>query len=236
MRQIFVDSRDRIKGTPCDFSIELKRTLVTSDRIHRMRVDHLRLPIAAPTITTSNNTLIIQIGSTNYTITMPAKNYDNSTLISTLQSQLALIAPGSWTVTYDTTTISMTILCNNPFTVIGGTWGDQLLSRPWTYSSTASVSKWRFSYVPLNGADVLFLCSDQFSSTDIHGPSGSHDTILVCNVTAPYGSVQEFNMSVPDWIECPALSTNTLSFQLRDRNHNLLSDYVPNISFLLTID
>jgi hypothetical protein len=130
----------------------------------------------------------------------------------------------------------MTITCNNVFEIIGGSYADQLMSRPYTYSSTTAVTKYRFSYVPLNGADVIFLCSDQFSSMDIHGPNGSHDVILPCNVTAPFGSVQEFGMVSQDWVTCPKLSTNTLSFQLRDRDHNLLSDYVPNVSFMLTID
>ena len=236
MRQIFVDSRDRVSGSQCDFTIELKHSLVTTDRPHRMRIDLLRLPIVVPTITTRNNTILVKIGSTTYTVTLSAKQYDSSTLASTLQSQLTLTAPGSWTVSYDVNTVSMSINCNNPFEIVGGSYGDQLLSRAYNYSSTASVTKYRFSYVPLNGADVIFLCSDQFSSIDIHGPNGSHDIILPCNITAPYGSVQEFGMVSQDWVTCPKLSTNTLSFQLRDRDHNLLSDYVPNVSFMLTID
>jgi hypothetical protein len=83
-----------------------------------------------------------------------------------------------------------------------------LMSRPYN-TSAASI---RFSYVPLNGMDTVFLCSDQFATVDNHGPNGSHDVLLPCNITSPFGSVQEFSMSVPDFIECPALSTNTLSF------------------------
>ena len=227
MRVIFVDSRDRVSGSPCDFTIELGRTLTTSDRPHRMRVDLLRLPIAQPTITSQNNTFTVRIGSTSYTVTLPSKQYDSITLPSALQSLLASAAPGSWTVTYDVTTISMTVSCSNAFTVVGGTFAAQLMSRPYTTSSTSI----RFSYVPLNGMDTVFLCSPQFASIDVHGVNGSHDLLLPCNITAPFGAVQEFSMSVPDWIDCPSLSTNTLSFQLRDRSHNLLSDYIPNVFF-----
>ena len=232
MRVIFVDSRDRVSGSPCDFTIELGRTLTTSDRPHRMRVDLLRLPIAQPTITSKNNTFTVRVGSTSYTVTLPNKQYDSTTLPSTLQSLLAAAAPGSWTVTYDVTTISMTVTCSNAFTVVGGTFAAQLMTRPYTTTSTSV----RYSYVPLNGLDTVFLCSPQFASIDIHGPNGSHDVLLPCNITALFGSVQEFSMSTPDWIDCPPLNTNTLSFQLRDRSHNLLSDYIPNVSFLLTID
>jgi len=37
------------------------------------------------------------------------------------------------------------------------------------------------------------------------------------------------------WFDVPAQTTQSLSFQLRDRNYNLLT-LVPNISFQLTID
>lgn len=232
MRQIFCDSRDRVRGSPCDFSIQLARTLTTSDRPHRYRVDSLRLPVAVPTITHLNNTFKVRLGSSDYLITLPSRQYDTASICSTLQGLLAGAAPGTWTVTYDTATISMTISCSNPFTVVGGTFASQLMSRPYTTTSTSI----RFSYVPLNGADVIFLCSSQFASIDHHGPNGAHDVILPCNITAPFGSVQEFSSTIPDWVECPSFTTNQLSFQLRDRDHNLLSDYVPNISFLLTID
>ena len=71
---------------------------------------------------------------------------------------------------------------------------------------------------------------------EIKGPGGSHDMLVPCNVTCQYGAVQEFNMPYDVWHSCPALVTQQLSFQLRDRNYNLLTDFVPNISFLLTID
>ena len=235
MRQIFVDSRDRTSGTPCDFSIELKRTLVTTDR-SRMRLDFLRLPIVVPTINSRNNGMKVKIGSTTYEAFIPQRQYDSASLATAIQNRLALTAPGSWQVVYDVNDISMTIYNNNVFEIVGGSFFTQLMSRPYTYTTSASVTKYRFSYVPLNGADVIFLCSDQFASMDIHGPNGSHDTLLPCNITSPFGSVQEFGMVNQDWAPCPKLSTNTLSFQLRDRDHNLLSDYVPNVSFLLSID
>jgi hypothetical protein len=126
----------------------------------------------------------------------------------------------------------MTISSSHPFQVIGGTYADQLMTRPVETTLTSA----RFTYVPLNGADVIFLCSDQFASVDNHGPAGSHDVLLPCNITAPFGAVQEFSFPMPDYIDCPALNTNTLSFQLRDRNHDLLTDYMQHVSFLMTID
>lgn len=232
-RTIFVDSRDRVSGTPSNFTIQLRRTLDTTDRPHRMRVDLLRLPITFPTIRSTNNTMKFNVGGNVVTITLPTRQYDVNSLPQTILALLAAATTGmTWTVAYDITTITMTISCSQPFQVVGGTYAAQLMSRP--YSTTANSIQ--FSYVTLNGADVIFLCSDQFASMDIHGPNGSHDVLLPCNITSPFGSVQEFSYPVPDYIDCPSFSTNTLSFQLRDRNYDLLTDYLQNVSFLLTID
>lgn len=232
-RTIYVDSRDRISGTPSNFTIQLRRTLDTTDRKHRMRVDLLRLPLTIPTIRATNNTMTFDLEGSVVTITIPSRQYDANSLPQTIQALLTASTTGrTWTVNYDVTTVSMTISCSQPFTVTGGSFATQLMSRPYT----TTFNSIRFSYVPLNGVDVIFLCSDQFASVDIHGPNGSHDILLPCNITSPFGSVQEFSYPVPDYIDCPAFATNTLSFTLRDRNHDLLTDYLQNVSFLLTID
>lgn len=234
-RSIFVDSKDRISGTPSNFTIQLKHTLNTTDRPHRMRIDHVRLPISWPTLTTQNNILTISVGSTTYSMTLPAKQYDATTFPQTLQNSLAATIPGqSWSATYDVNTISLTISSSAPFALAGnGTLNARLTQHPWSYGPGNSVT---FKYCPLNGMDVCFLCSDQFSSIDNHGPAGSHDVLLPMVITQPFGSVQEFSSTIPDFISCPPLLTNTLSFQLRDRSHTLLTDYFQHVSFLLTIE
>ena len=69
MRQIFVDSRDRVSGTSADFSIELRETLVIEEGGHKARIDQLRIPLTIPTIETGDNdTIKVLVGATNYTI------------------------------------------------------------------------------------------------------------------------------------------------------------------------
>jgi len=232
MRTIYIDSRDRVSGNQCDFTVQLSQTLILTDR-SRMRVDLLRLPISVPTIQTAkNDTLIILVGSTSYTVTLPQGQMDGSTLASTLQTRLVAAAPGSWTVTYDVSQISMKIQCSNNFTITGGTYAAQIMSR--AYTSTAN--SYTFSYVSVVGEDVVFLCSPNFANMDNIGPNSSHDMLLACNITAPFGSVQEFNMPYDVWHSCPSASFSQLSFQLRDRSYNLMTTFIPNVSFLLTID
>ena len=85
------------------------------------------------------------------------------------------------------------------------------------------------------GVDVMYLSSSNFSSLDIVGPNGAHDTLMCAVVTQPYGSVQEFSMPIFTWIDVPAMTTQQLSFQLRDRYYDIQT-MVPNISFVLLIE
>ena len=132
MRQIFVDSRDRVSGTSCDFTIQLPQTLVLEGK-HRGRIDHLRVPLTIPTIQTGlNDTLRVQLGTNVYTITLPQQNFDGPGLAAQIQSLLASTAPGSWSCSYNTSSIAMTLSCSNPFSIpVGnpGTYGAYLLGR-----------------------------------------------------------------------------------------------------------
>ena len=234
MKTLWIDARERVQGTSCDFQMQLKRgTLDLTGRPHRFRVDQLRLPITVPTITPENNSLIVRVGSQNYEIQLYAGQKTGPELATELQSRLNGTAPGAWTCIYDSSLISMAVLCSNDFSIVGGTYAEQLMSRPYTRANTKS---YLFAFVPVTGIDEVFLCCKQLASQHIEGPGGAHDTILACVVTAPFGSVQEFGMPPLTWHECPSASFQTLSFQLRDRNYRILSDYVPNVSFLLTID
>ena len=104
------------------------------------------------------------------------------------------------------------------------------------YATSVRESENRFSYVPVQGSDVLYLCSPTLSSASTSiGPKGAHDTLMSVVVTCGYGSVIDASMSTSVFFEVPAMTTQTLSFQLRDRNYNILN-IVPNISFTLSIE
>ena len=73
MRQIFVDSRDRVSGTSTDFTIQLPEDL-SLEAGHRGRIESLRVPLTVPTIDSTNNTIIVLVGATQYTVTIPVGN------------------------------------------------------------------------------------------------------------------------------------------------------------------
>ena len=231
MRQLFIDSRDRISGTSTDFAIQLPETLTVEGGNHRGRIVFLRVPLTIPTIQLgANDTLQIRVGGTTYTATVPQGNFDGPTLAAKIQTALGA-APGTWTVSYDTSNISMTVASTNVFTIVGGTLASQLMSRPYTQTT----SSYTFTYVSVLGIDIMYLSSPNFSSLDTIGPGGAHDTLMCAVVTDSFGNVLNVSMPTNVYFNIPSMTTQQLSFQLRDRNYNVLS-IVPNISFVLLID
>ena len=233
MKQLFIDSRDRTatSASATDFVVEFPSTL-NLDLGQRLRIDNLRIPLCIPTIRTGENSqLTVSIGVGNYTIEIPQGQYDGVGLAARIQGLLQNTCPGSWTVDYDTANISMTISSTNPFT-LGGSYGIQLMSHPYTRTS----AQYHFTYVSMLGVDIMYLCCSQLVNMDkIFGPRGSHDTVMCAVVTCSFGSVLDVSMPYDCWIDAPAMTTQNMSFQLRDRNYKVLS-IVPTISFVMTID
>lgn len=232
MRILFIDSRDRVSGTTTDFTIQLPETLVLAGGAHKARIDNLRIPVTVPTITAgTNDTVTVRLGAVNYTVTIPHGNYDGPGVASALQGLLQEAAPGAWAVVYDVNNIAMSVSCTNAFTIVGGTYTAHLMTRPYTQTSNS----YNFTFVSVLGVDMMYLSSSQFSNLNIFGPGGAHDTICSAIVTQPYGAVLDTSMPWDVWFDTPGMTTQQLSFQLRDRAYNVLS-IVPNISFVLTID
>ena len=230
MKQIFVDSRDRIAGSSCDFRIQLPQTLVLPAG-HRALIDNLRVPQVFPTIQAGvNDTIIVQHSMAPYTATIAQGNYNGPGLAAAIQT--ALSPHGSWSCTYDAANIAMTLRClSSDFVIVGGTFAQRLMSDPYTQTSNQYV----FSYVSVLGLDIMYLSSSKFMTLDTVGPAGASDTLMCGVVTQDYGSVMDFSMPVNSYFEIPAITTADLDFQLRDRSYNILS-IVPNISFVLLID
>jgi hypothetical protein len=235
MRQLFIDSRDRVSGTPCDFTIQLPQTLVIEGGNHKFRVDNLRIPMTIPTIQTGvNDTIKVAVTqnntTTNYTVTIPGGNYDGVTLASTL-NYLLNATQSQWTVGYDTANIRLNIACAATFKVVGGTYAAQIMQ----YSYQNTTNAYQFNYVSMVSVDQIYLCSQQFANLDTYGPKGTNDALAVCVVTGIYGSVTDVGMPTDAWVDMPNLTTQTLSFQLKDRDGNILN-IIPDFSFVLLID
>ena len=231
MRQIFVDSRDRSSGSSTDFSMVLPQTL-SLESGHQGRIDDLRLPNAIPTISDANNGVELLIGATSYSKKLANGQVNSGPDLATVLRQKLQETTGTWTVTYDVSQMALDVSCSNPFTFTGGSFVQQLMSRPYTRPDGNS---YKFLYVPLQGLDIAYLCCRNFSHLDNVGPKHSSDVLCAIPITVPYGAVQHYSMSSSVFFDIPAVTTQHLSFQLRDRDWNIVNS-VANISFVLTID
>ena len=57
MRQLFIDSRDRISGSPQNFCIQLRETL-TLTQGNSFRIDSIRIPLVIPRVQTGVNDVL----------------------------------------------------------------------------------------------------------------------------------------------------------------------------------
>ena len=235
MRQLFIDSRDRVNdgGTSADFRILLPQTLVL-ENTQQLRVDHFRLPITIGTINSSNDQVLLTYQGVDHTIQIPRSNYDGPSLAATLQAALAAAA-GSWTVTYNINLISLTVAGDTTDYNLAGSFFQKAFTRNYEVVSIPGSKIYSFKYWPVQGLDLVYLCSPNFQTLDTYGPSGSHDILLAIPITSPFGSVQVSSQPEVVWHDVPSLTTSMLSFQVRDRDYNILSD-IPNVSFTISID
>jgi hypothetical protein len=179
-----------------------------------------------------NNGISLIIGSTPYYVTLTNGQLNSGYDLANLLKQKLDETTGRWDVSYDASQMLLTIRCDLPFTFTGGTFMQQLLNRPYT---RANDREYLFLYVPLQGLDICYLSCTNFSHMDNVGPKGASDVICAIPITVPYGAVQHYSMSSSVFFDIPALTAQQLSFQLRDRDFNIVNS-VANISFTLTID
>jgi hypothetical protein len=108
----------------------------------------------------------------------------------------------------------------------------KLLARPYEYNGSGYSLQLRALSKASTSATSAALNS---SHLDNVGPKGSSDCLCSVPITAGFGSVQHYSMGSSISSTSPALTTQQLSFELRDRDYNILT-LLPNISFTLTID
>ena len=173
------------------------------------------------------------MGGAEYTVYLSTGQYPSgAALANEIQGKLARGPPGNWTARYFDNKMTLQIFCDNGFQLTGGTFMSLLLSRDYGYTGG---NTYEFPFVTIQGLDTCYLSCSQFSNLDNVGPKGSSDTLCAIPITVGFGSVQHYSMSTSVFFDIPALTTQQLSFQLRDRSYNILN-IVSGISFTLTID
>ena len=248
MRELFVDSRDRVPGgTSTNFTIQLREQLVVGPE-NSFRIDYLRVPLVIPRVQLGiNDKVYFTVAGTRFTATLAAGNYSGVDLATDLQTALRVALPSvTFTATYNNATASLSVFCSNStFLVLTDadcttarltlpTFASELFQNAYSYAPTGAGVTLTWSYCSMQAVDVMYLTSTRLSNQDTFGPNGSTDALMCAIPDTDFETVLLQSMSPEVFIDCPTISTNQIDFQLRDRNYNILQN-LPNISFVLTL-
>jgi len=124
MRQLFIDSRDRISGSPQSFNIQLRETL-TLTQGNSLRIDSIRIPLVIPRVQTGVNDQLfftLQNGAAGVlSVTLTQGTYSGVEMAQMIHDCLRTAHPEDpanpeltdtiWSVTYHNTTAGMSIAC-----------------------------------------------------------------------------------------------------------------------------
>lgn len=246
MRQLFVDSRDRVSGTTTNFTIQLRDTLKVGP-LNSFRIDNLRVPMVIPLIQSGvNDAFYFQAGGVTKRVGLLPGSYSGTDLATMIHTELSATHPeDTWVITYNNHTASLTIFCSDEsfhamtdadcakVGIALPTFASTLFQNAFSYS-TAGGTAITWSYCSMVAVDVMYLSSQKLSSQDTFGPGGAQDTVMAAVTTTDFASVMNENMAFDVWLGMQSLTTSTLDFQLRSRDYTILQN-LPNISFTMTI-
>ncbi len=257
MRCLFIDSRDRISGTTTDFKIQLPTTL-TLEQGATFRIDNLRVPMVIPLIRYGvNDRLYIKLdagglyGTVYFQALLQQGSYAGIELAALIQTAInsgaSLYGGTSFSCEYDEHTASMTLTCSSKsFEVLkddqaashfSGTianFATALFANNYQYDDLAPGRQLYWSHVSMVSLDMFYLSSSKLSNPETFGPQGASDTLMAAITSTDFATVMDKSMPYDVWLTAPAMTTQQLDFQLRDRACSILTG-LPNISFTLTI-
>lgn len=122
IQNLFIDSVNKSYGTSSNFQITLDDSL----NINNVKLLNARIPVTWYNIDSLNNTILFNEGAGNLTATLPLGNYNITDLTSELKIQLDSAGLDTYTVTYDSKTMKMTISSSGTFSLLFNTSSSEI--------------------------------------------------------------------------------------------------------------
>jgi hypothetical protein len=160
---LFVSSKDKISGTPADFTVFINPNNHIRDHQVSLSLKRFILLNLQYGVNTTNNTLVFEENGsgTDLTTTITPGVYDSTTFATVLKTALDLVGANTYTVTYNDTTKKYTIAADgiNTFKLVSGSI-NQVIGWPSTGMS-AFVNSETGSYpINLAGTDYIDVYSN----------------------------------------------------------------------------
>ena len=263
-RKLYVDTRfkttDSISNT--DFKYQL-RVPASMPANATFCIDEINIPYAWNTVEAGINDKLyfswqMTLGSNAvYTIiTLPPKRYDGADLAAQIQTQLNASGNGTWTISYDfvSNTITFTatngnrfrILTDEDLVVYASNFPTLNRSNPQSINEIIQISRltgfnynsptnpFKSGFLNLLNYQDIYITSGNMGSFDSQGARGESSVIRKICVNAAWGfSIIDKLSWDSDQMSCSKLALSTLDFQLRDVNGRIIDLHGGHMSFTL---
>lgn len=117
IRNFLIESSNKSYGSSSNFNIILDEPI----KVDEVRLLHSRIPVTWYNIDSFNNNILFNEGAGNLTATIPVGNYAISELVSEIKTQMDIVGSDTYTVTYNTKTMKLTIASTGTFSLLFNT-------------------------------------------------------------------------------------------------------------------
>lgn len=177
---LFIDSRDRLSGSSssADFTVELPEAVVG---IKKVTLKQVNIPNTIYNVRTGVNDIFrVTRGGTPYIYTIAAGAYTITNLLSTIQTGINALDANTYTLTYSTTTMKVTIAGAGAFIINWSVTASCYYELGFTSSDSASGT----SFTGTNVANValpynIYLSIPQLGLTTITTFSNDRATFVI---------------------------------------------------------
>lgn len=200
---IYLNSSDRVRGTPYDFTINLNPANNLKNQSWNCSLDQATFMNSEYPINSKNNTfLFTENGASQKSAIIPEGVYDINTFMDTLKSKMEDVGALVYTITYDDITKKLSISAN-------GNWisGDGSLNSVIGFSSTDAYAISHTSTTLINLSGTAYIDIFSSLSTENHSTSGNPRGSLLARIPidVPFGHQiyweeccqQNINISTP---------------------------------------
>lgn len=174
----YINSRQRVRGTPDEFSVQMYPPYTLTNQRHFFRVQVLNacVPFSFPQVNSVNGGLVIDIGGTPYTVNITPGNYTILTLLEEVKTRvIAQAATAGFTITlsssYNKTTgrVTMILTSSVPATTVtlqAGTTVARMLGIATAQTLTLALGVTFDAHVDVNPVRSLYIRSDNLTQRE----------------------------------------------------------------------
>lgn len=227
VKPFFIDSINRVYGTPNEFTINIDDNLPVGTR--DIKLGYITLPFSYYVINNNNNTFTMDMGVTPspFPVSLTNGNYTTSTYITELQSAIdGVISDNTLGVTitasYNSTTSKLEMVGSNDFSVTSDTQNYIYLGLPKSTTLDSTSLNWVSTNSPsINGTRYINITLGNCDLNTSNTNDNNTDLLFQIPVnTNPNGFIQYMEGDFNTWFSMNDTRLKQLKFEMTDEWNN----------------